>query len=452
MNVPQVAIVGRPNVGKSSIFNWLIGSRVSIVDDVAGVTRDRVSGFLTHDDFTFELVDTGGIGVVDVDNLTEHVDSQIQIAIDIATVVIFVVDGREQLTPLDVEVAQRLRPLDKPVLLVANKVDAQKFANYLGEFHKLGFGEPLQTSVHQNTGQPELLRAIIEQFPEELRGMGVGEPTMKLAIVGRRNVGKSTFVNALAQQERMIVSEIPGTTRDSVDVRFVMDGKPFIAIDTPGLKRKSSIADNLEFYSYARAQKSIRRADVVLVFFDASDEVSRVDKKLLDYVLEQSKPCIFVANKWDLLVDKCETGEYAQYLRDEFPTMEYVPIAFITGKSGKNVKMLINHAQSLFKQSLQRVGTGELNRIVRDAMLRNPPSVYKQRRPKIFYASQVGVQPPTIVCFCSDSEAVAPNYRKYLENYLRDQLPFSEIPMRVHFRRRRSDDGSSTPSQADEGE
>ena len=427
-------------MGKSSLFNWLVQRRVAIVDDVAGVTRDRMIQPFEHDDRTYELVDTGGIGIVDADNLADHVEAQIAIALTSADVILFVVDSREGTAPLDTHVAERLRRLQKPAVLVANKTDDPRFDSQAAEFFGLGFGEPVVISVHQNRGRGDLLEAIEAQLPAG-DSADEADPIMKLAIVGRRNVGKSTFVNTLAEEERMIVSEVPGTTRDSVDVHFELDGKRFIAIDTPGLRRRRSLADSLEFYSLHRAEKSIRRADVVLLFFDSSDEVSRVDRKLVDYIEQQFKPCIYVANKWDLLADKTTTGEFAEYVRDEFRTTPYVPIAFVTGQTGRNVKTLVNHAQMLFKQANERVSAGKLNRLVQQAMERTPPPpLVRHRRPKVFYTAQVSVAPPTIVMFCSDPKSFKPPYRKYLVNYFREALPYAETadsPAVSQTRRRR---------------
>ena len=328
------------------------------------------------------------------------------------------------------------------MLLAANKTDAAKFDVQAAEFYSLGFDEPLLLSVHQNRGREDLLAAIAAKLPEPADDEADEEPVMKLAIVGRRNVGKSTFVNTLAKEERMIVSEVPGTTRDSVDVHFTLDGKRFIAIDTPGLKRKKSIADDLEFYSFRRAERSIRQADVVLLFLDAALEISRVERKLLDFIEEHWKPCIFVVNKWDLLADKAQTSDWVQYLQDEFRTTHYMPIAFITGQTGKNAKRLINHAQALFKQARQRVGTGELNRVVQAALDQNPPPLVRHRRPKVFYATQAEIQPPTIVFFCTEHQAFTPPYRRYLLNFFRDNLPFDEIPIRLRFRSRSASEAS----------
>jgi len=261
-----------------------------------------------------------------------------------------------------------------------------------------------------------------------------------VAIVGRRNTGKSTLVNTLVQAERMIVSEVPGTTRDSVDVRFELDGKAFLAIDTPGFRRSKSVATDIEFYSTHRAQRSIRRADVVLLFLDASQRISKLDKQLSDYIAQEYKPCIFVVNKWDLLAKSMPTEKWVKYLRDNFRTMWYVPIAFITGQTGKNVKAMLNHAQMLYKQSRHRVATAHVNKLVRAALEHNPPPLFRNRRPKIYYATQVATQPPTIVFFCNNPQAIAHPYCQYLLGVFRERLPFGEVPIKLYLRTREPSD------------
>jgi GTP-binding protein len=441
MSVPQVVIVGRPNVGKSSLLNWLAGRRIAIVDDQPGVTRDRVTHLIEHNARFFELVDTGGIGIQDADNLSRQVEAQVEAALETADVVLLVVDAQTGIVPLDEEVARRLRYLDKPVLCVVNKTDNERLDYEAEAFYKLGRGRLIKVSTLQNRGKRELLDAIHAKLPPfEMFQAPPEEPVMKVAIIGRRNTGKSTFVNTLAKAERMIVSEIPGTTRDSVDVRFELDGKTFIAIDTAGVRRHKSIRTDIDFYSFHRAQRSIRRADVVLLFFDCTQRLSKVDKQLAKYVAEQYKPCIFVVNKWDLLYGQMPTERWVDYLRDAFPSMWHVPIAFITGQTGKNVKALLNHAQMLFKQSLQRVSTSQLNRLVRAALVRHPPPLAGNVRPKIYYATQVGVQPPTLVMLCNEPRAFPPAYQRYLLSVLRDHLPFGEVPIKMYLHRRRQDD------------
>ncbi len=441
MGVPQVVIVGRPNVGKSSLFNWLARKRLAIVDDQPGVTRDRLSHLLYERDRYFEIIDTGGIGFQDADNLTQHIEDQISTAIELADVILFVVDAREGLVPADQEVAKRLRYVDAPIICVANKADNEKIDPQADEFYKLGRGKLIRASTRENRGRDALLEMIVERLPApEADGGPEPEAEMKIAVVGRRNVGKSTFVNTLAQAERVIVSEVPGTTRDSVDVRFELDGKPFIVIDTPGLKRGKSISTDIDFYSTHRAQRSIRRADMIFLFFDCTQRISKVDKQLCDYVAENYKPCIFVVNKWDQLRGSMPTEKWVHYLHDTFRTMRYMPIAFITGQTGKNVKALLNHGQMLFKQSRERVPTSQLNRLVRAALELTPPPMYKGRRPKIYYATQVAVQPPTIVLFCNDPAAISKPYQRYLLTAFRDQLPFGEVPIKLYLRRRSEGD------------
>jgi GTP-binding protein len=434
VSIPLVAIVGRPNVGKSSIFNWLAGRRISIVDPTAGVTRDRVSTLLEADDRFFELTDTGGIGVEDADNLTALVEKQIELAIEQAHVIIFVVDVRSGLMPLDEEVGRRLRFVTKPVILVGNKADTAKLEEEATDFYKLGRGKVLCVSAEQKRGKRELLDAIMEKLPTDLDEAKPADAVLKLAIVGRRNTGKSTFINSLAQADRMIVSEVAGTTRDSVDVRFERDGKVFLAIDTAGVRKKKSISSDIEFYSMARAERSIRRADVVLIFLDPRLRVSKVDKTLAEYVLDLAKPAIFVVNKWDLMKKTMPTERIGNYLRAVFPMLDYVPIAFVTAKRGKNAQRLLNLAQQMHKQAGTRIGTGELNQVVRAALEEQPPPMRQNRRPKIYFATQAATNPPTIVLFTNGPQLFDNTYQRYLVKYLRDHLPFSDVPVKLFLR------------------
>ncbi|MEX0611491.1 MAG: ribosome biogenesis GTPase Der [Pirellulales bacterium] len=439
MSVPQVVIVGRPNVGKSSLLNWLAGVRIAVVDDQPGVTRDRLTHLMCHDDRFFELVDTGGMGIADMDNLTRHIEEQINLAIDSAAVILFVVDTREGMLPLDQDVARRLRSVNVPIILIANKADDERLDSQADEFYRLGAGKPLRVSTRQNRNRAVLLNQIVGKLPPPLEDEaqeGATGPEMKVAIVGRRNVGKSTFINTLVSAPRMIVSEVPGTTRDSVDVRFELDGKPFVAIDTPGIRRAKSQKTDIDFYGTHRAQRSIRRADVVFMFFDATQRISKLDKQLCDYIAQQYKPCILVVNKWDQLVQSTPTARWVRYLHEAFGTMRYAPIAFITGQTGKNVKALLNHGQMLFKQSRLRVSTGQLNRMVRDAVRQNPPPPAQNREPKIYYATQVGIQPPTIVLFANDPQLISKPYQRYLLGKFREDLRFDEVPIKLYLRRR----------------
>lgn len=445
MALPKVVIVGRPNVGKSSLFNWLAGRRIAIVDDVAGVTRDRVGSLIqvgedAHARF-FELIDTGGVGMVDRDDLSEDVERQIDTAMSEADLILFVVDIRDELMPLDEEVAQRLRYLKTPVILVMNKADHPGADDRGGEFYKLGRGKPIAVSAHQNRNKNQLLRMIEEMLPWE-QTERPAEAAMKIACVGRPNTGKSTFINTLARAERMIVSERPGTTRDSVDVHFELDGLPFLAIDTAGVKRKAKINDNLDFYSVHRAERSVRRADVVMLFLDPTQGITRLDKQLADYIAKEYKPCVFVVNKWDLMIaderdeSRGNMVKFAHLVQHAFRNMSYMPLAFITAKTGKNVKALLNLSQALFKQANRRVGTGTLNRVLREAVAAHPPASREGRAARIYYATQVGSAPPTIVLFVNSTRLFDATYQRYLLNVFREKLPFRDVPIKLYLRSR----------------
>jgi GTPase len=444
MPVPRVVIVGRPNVGKSSIFNWLDGRRLAIVDGVAGVTRDRLTTLIKHNDQYFELIDTGGMGNEDVDNLTKEVEQQIEAGIEEADLILFVVDVRDGLTTMDEYVGERLRKIPKPVILLANKADHPGLDEQAVEFHRLGRGWLMPISVLQNRNREELFDEIFQRLPEyEHDESDTNAPRMKLAIVGRRNVGKSTFVNSLAKAQRVIVSEVPGTTRDSVDVHFNLDGHKFVAIDTPGLRRNKSIRTDIDFYGFHRAQRSIRRADVNLLFFDCMESISKVDKQLAHYIEQQFKPCIFVVNKWDKVAGQVPTERWVRYLREHFPTMSYCPIAFITGQTGKNMKALLNHAQMLYKQTQTRVSTSHINKLLKAATTQQQPPLHLNRRPKIYFGSQIAITPPTIIMMCNMPQGFPPSYRRYLLNVFREYCPFGEVPIKLYLQKRDSGDGRS---------
>jgi len=444
--IPQVVVVGRPNVGKSSLFNWLIEKRIAIEDPTAGVTRDRLVQRVSLEDRVFDLVDTGGMGFDDPDGLTTQIDAQIASGLTSAALIVFVVEVRSGLLPADREVARRVRLTGAPVLLVANKADDTKYDLLAHDFDELGFGEPLIVSVRQNRNRAELVDEIVahlpEAWPEEAEGAAL--PEMKLAIVGRRNVGKSTFTNALAHEERVITSPIAGTTRDSIDVRFEVDGHSFLAIDTPGLRRTKSRTTDLDFYSTHRAERSIRRADVVLLFLDASEPIGRVDKQLVDTILEEAKPVVFVINKWDLYAGEVDRKEWDDYLRETFRSMPWAPVEFTTATSGRNVKAVVDTAQRLFRQSSTRIPTAKLNTVIRTAVETNHPPADGRGRPiRIYYATQVEVNPPTIVLSTSDARGITEPYKRYLVNSLRQTTFLKEVPIRLFVRGR----GSETASE-----
>ncbi|MCA9243939.1 MAG: ribosome biogenesis GTPase Der [Phycisphaerales bacterium] len=437
MSLPQVVIVGRPNVGKSSLLNSLARSRISIVDPRAGITRDRVSVLLEDDGRFLELIDTGGIGIVDDDQLEAHVEAQIDTAIARADVILFVTDVTAGITALDQTIAERLRKLETPAILVANKVDEEVHAPLAAEFERLGFGSPQRVSAAHGHGRIDLMERVMRLLGSAAGEEAPGMPVMKLAIVGKRNAGKSTLVNALAGEQRMIVSEVPGTTRDAVDVRFEKDGRAFVAIDTAGVRKKKSM-DDIDFYSYTRALKSIQRADVVMHLIDATVAVSDVDVRLARAALDETKPYVMVINKWDLAHGRATSEDFGKYISEVMPLYDYAPITLTTANTGKNVDAAVDVALSLHRQAHTRVTTGQLNAALRTVLETRAPSPKRGVRPvRIYYATQASVAPPTFVFSCNDPALVTESYRRFMENRLREILPFREVPLRLLFRSHR---------------
>jgi len=429
MALPVVAIIGRPNVGKSSLLNALAGEMISIVEPTAGVTRDRVSTIIGKDGHYFELVDTGGYGIVDAQQLSEHIEQQITAAIESASLVVFIVDIRDGIVPLDEEIARLLRKENLDVIGVANKADEARMFPAAGEFSKLGFGEFLCVSVTNNLNKAVLLDKIFERI-KELKTETPKEPIMKIAIVGKRNVGKSTLVNAMVGSERVIVSETPGTTRDSVDVRFEKDGKTIVVIDTAGVRKKNKLANSIEFYSYVRVTRSIRRADVVLFLIDATQPISQVDKKLAKFISEEYKSCILVVNKWDLAKERAVTGDYGEYLTKMLPGLKYTPIAFTTATKAKNVQSVLDLTAEVFKQATMWISTGKLNKAFEVIKAERAGSA-KGGLPKIYYATQVSINPITILMFVNKPELFEEGYRRFITGRLQSMLPTAEVPIRL---------------------
>ncbi len=440
MALPVVAIIGRPNVGKSSLLNALSGEMISIVEPQPGVTRDRVSTIIGRDDKYFELVDTGGYGIVDADQLEEHVEGQIRQALESANLVLFMVDIRDGVVPLDEAIARMLRRQGLAVTGVANKADTAAHFGAAGEFAKLGFGQFLCVSVKNNMNKQVLLDRIFERLEGSVSAKPA-EPVMKIAIIGKRNAGKSTMVNAMVGSERVIVSETPGTTRDAVDVRFEKDGHTIVVIDTAGLrKKKRMVNDNVEFYGYVRATRSIRRADVVLLLIDATLPISQVDKKIARFVTDEYKSCIITVNKWDLAKDRAATGDYEEYLTKTLPGLKYVPIAFTTATDGKNVQGLLDLAAQIFKQTTTWIGTARLNKAFEIIKQQQGGGVKAARgMPRIYYATQVAVNPVTILMFVNRPALFDDSYAKFIVGKLRELLPMDEVPVRLLVRPRRDE-------------
>ncbi len=438
MALPIVAIVGRPNVGKSSLLNCLARRRVAIVEPTAGVTRDRVSVIVEWQGRWLELVDTGGMEFESTKEFAADVERQIGHAIREASVIVFVVDVREGLTPLDRDVAERLRHAAAPVLVAANKADTERAAAGAGEFYALGYDPVLPVSAKHGRGRDELRDAILARLPAGSDEVP-RDVAMKIAVVGKRNAGKSTFINSLVGSDRVIVSEIPGTTRDAIDVRFEKDGLQYVAIDTAGLRKRKSLRDDIDFYSMTRAMESVRRADVVLLLIDAAVPISQVDKHLGAAVEAEQKPVVLVVTKWDLAEGRATPEAYTEYLTKMLPGLAYAPLALVTAKDSKNVERTIDLARALHKQSTERVSTSRLNRVLEDILkARRPPSP-RATLPRIYFATQVAVSPPTIVFFVNNPDLFTQDYRRYLENRFREALPFAEVPIRLLFRAHRED-------------
>jgi GTP-binding protein len=442
MALPVVVIIGRPNVGKSSLFNALAGEMISIVEPTAGITRDRVSTIIGRDDKYFELIDTGGYGVVDAQQLSEHIEQQIITAIGSANIVLFMVDVREGVVPLDEKIAQLLRKGKFDIIGVANKADDAKMFPAAGEFSRLGFGEFICVSATNNLNKQVLLDRIFGKLTG-IEAVKPVEPVMKIAIVGKQNVGKSALVNAMVGTERVIVSETPGTTRDAIDVRFEKDGKTIIVIDTAGIRKKSKMTDSIEFYSFVRAKRSIQRADVVLFLIDATADVSEVDKKIARFIVDEYKSCIIVINKWDLAKSAAVTGSYEEYLTKVLAGLRYAPIAFTTATEAKNIQSVLDLAAEIFRQTTTWIATGRLNKAF-EVIKAESMSAGKRgggRHPKIYYATQVAVNPVTILMFVNKPELFEENNRRFIVGRLRELLPVSEVPIKLLARAHRREKG-----------
>lgn len=435
MSKPVVAIVGRPNVGKSTLFNRLVGNRKAIVEDTPGVTRDRLYDNSEWSGHEFIIIDTGGIRFDREDVFASEIRLQAELAIEEADVILFMVDSKEGITSEDEQVADLLRKADKPVVLAANKVENfDKQLEYF-EFYNLGLGEPIPISAMHGLNTNDLLDAVISQFGPAPR-QEEDDDTIRIAIVGRPNVGKSSLVNALLGEERVIVSDIPGTTRDAIDTPFQFQGRKYTLIDTAGIRRKSRIKESTERYSVIRALRSIDRADVVLIMVDAVDGVRDQDKKIAGYVHEQGRANIIVVNKWDLVEKNSTTiNRYDEEIREEFKFLAYSPIMYVSALTKKRIFKLLDIVDFVVGQHNRRINTSELNQVVNEAMALNPLPGGGGKKVKILYSTQVRTAPPTFVFFSNHPELVHFSYLRYLENTLRQNFGFEGSPIRLLVRK-----------------
>ena len=438
MSNPLVAIVGRPNVGKSTFFNRIVGQRISIVEDTPGVTRDRLYADAEWCGHSFTLIDTGGLEIKSEDVMWSHIRAQAQIAVETADVIVFMLDGKTGLTHEDYEVAAYLRKSRKPILLVVNKLDNNE-QHLLYDFYELGLGEPIGISAGQAKGLGDVLDEIVKltgKYEKEEK-----EEALKIAVVGKPNAGKSSLVNKLLGYDRVIVSDIAGTTRDAIDTRIKIGDKEYILIDTAGIRRKRSVEEDLEQYSVMRSLGAVRRADVCLIVIDSSEELSEQDVKIAGYVHEQGKPSVVVMNKWDVVEKDTYTIEkYNRKLKEELKFMDYFIPTYVSAKTGKRVDNLIKLAERAYENASRRVSTGLLNDVLREAILTNEPPSKNGKRLKIYYVTEVSANPPTFVIFVNDDTLMHFSYRRYLENALRRSFDFEGTPIRLIIRNKNEKD------------
>ena len=430
---PLVAIVGRPNVGKSTLFNKIAGRKISITENRPGVTRDRLYADAVWRGKKFTVIDTGGIELKSADVLWKEILRQADAAIDMAQVILWMVDGKEELTAADRDVAEKLRRCKKPVVLVVNKVD--NFSpDKLFDYYALGLGEPFAISAEHSQGIGDVLDEVVSYFES---GDEEEDDRLKIAVVGKPNAGKSSLVNRLLGFERTIVTDIAGTTRDAIDTPFEMDGQKYTLIDTAGIRRKKNVSDDVEYYSVLRAFDAVRRADVCLLVVDSTEGLTEQDVKIVGYVHEQGKPSVIVMNKWDLIEKDTNTiNKFEAKLKTDLSFMDYFLSVYISAKTGQRAERVLSLARRAFENANRRITTGTLNDLILDAVRTNEPASVNGRRLKIYYCSQPTVCPPTFVLFVNDETLMHFSYKRYLENVLRRSFDFTGTPIRIALRPR----------------
>lgn len=442
MSKPIVAIVGRPNVGKSTLFNQIGKKRVSIVDDMAGVTRDRIYMDATWLNREFTLIDTGGIEIkTSDDKILTEIRLQAKIAVEESDAIIFVADGRAGLTLEDENIAKFLRTSKKPVILAVNKIDGLNLEQETYEFYKLGLGEPIGISASNALNLGDLLDAVIKNLPQaEIETHD--EDEIKIAVIGRPNVGKSSLVNKLLGEERVIVSDVPGTTRDAIDTHFFMDGTKFTLIDTAGMRKKSKIDDAVEKYSVIRSLRAIDRADVVLMLIEAPVGVTEQDKKIAGYAHDSGKGCVIVVNKWDIFPDKHDrsTNRFTDELRKRLGFLQYAPVVYASALTGQRVDRVIELVKFVAEQQSMRIQTSVLNELIRDSVAINPPPSKKGKSAKIFFVTQAEIHPPRFIIFVNEPELLHFSYLRFLENRLRESFGFEGTPIKFFVRKHNQKD------------
>lgn len=439
MAKPIVAVVGRPNVGKSTFFNKMAGRRVSIVDDMPGVTRDRVYVDVEWCGRAFTLVDTGGMELKSDDSMWRHIKRQAELAVDLADVILFFTDGKAGVTPGDHDIADFLRKTKKPVVLAVNKIDGPD-SSAMYDFYELDMGDPVAVSAEQSLGLGDLLDEVVARFGDADLATDDGE-MLKIAVVGKPNSGKSSLVNRILGYERVIVSSVAGTTRDAIDTPFEYEGRRYMLIDTAGIRKKARVEEDVEYYSVVRSIAAIRRADVVLIMVDAVEGFTEQDVKIAGLVHEAGKPGIIVMNKWDAVEkDESTMNRITAGLKQDLKFMDYFYVRYISALSGQRVSTVLPAVDEVYAHTSQRVTTGLLNDVIGDAITVNPPPTHNGKRLKIFYCTQVGTNPPSFVVFVNDPKLMHFSYRRYLENSLRKSFDFSGTPIRITVRAKAEDD------------